>query len=144
VRPRIVVHALDDARAALRAAAEAGCPLLLASAPGAGCYAGAGWFAALVAAARAEFPDADLAAELDCADQPGAALAALRAGVAQVRFRPGSDGGNAEAAARLGEIAGQLGATLETGEPPPGLDLRHARDAAALCRAFLAGNAPAT
>jgi hypothetical protein len=137
LRPRIVVHSLGDVRAALAAAREAGRPVLLASAPAAGCYAGPGWFAALVAAARAEFPDLAVEAELDCADQPGAALGALRAGIARVRFHGGD-----EAAARLREIAGVLGAAVETAPSPEGLDLRAARDPASLCRAFLAGNGP--
>ncbi len=74
--PAVTIHGLTHARAALRP----GLPVLLLSAPGAGLYAGCGWWAALIAAARAEFPG-DWRDVLDCADAPGVAMAALRAGL---------------------------------------------------------------
>jgi hypothetical protein len=80
----IRIHGLADARAAMTAAADLGVPVLLVSAPGAGCYAGPGWFRALTERLRAEFPQVALTAVLDCADSPGAALAALREGVKDV------------------------------------------------------------
>jgi len=74
--PAVTIHGLAHARAALRP----GLPVLLLSAPGAGLYAGCGWWAALIAAARAEFPG-DWSDVLDCADAPGVAMAALRVGL---------------------------------------------------------------
>lgn len=74
--PAVTIHGLDHARAAL----APGLPVLLLSAPGAALYAGAGWWRALIAAARAEHPAARMADLLDCADAPGQAMAALRLG----------------------------------------------------------------
>ena len=68
--PAVVVHGLDQARAALRP----GLPVTLLSARGAALYAGCGWWRALMAAALATH---DI---LDCADAPGHAMAALRIG----------------------------------------------------------------
>jgi hypothetical protein len=74
--PAIVVHGLADAVAAL----APGLPVTLLSAPAAGIYAGAGWWRALVEAARATHPATPCADVLDCADAPGMAMAAIRAG----------------------------------------------------------------
>ncbi len=77
---------------------------------------------------------------LDCADEPGAVLAALRAGCARVRFT-----GAAETREKLAEIAAASGAALDGEERYSALDLRDARDARdaeAACRAFLAAPAP--
>jgi hypothetical protein len=54
---------------------------VLASAPGAGSYVGPGWFGALVDAAREAVPEARFSALLDCGDDVGAALAAIRSEV---------------------------------------------------------------
>ncbi|MGH7189236.1 MAG: hypothetical protein ACREF0_08685 [Acetobacteraceae bacterium] len=76
-RPAVIVHGLEDARAAL----APGRPVTLLSARGAALYAGCGWWQAMVEAARAEFPATDVDDVLDCADAPGRALEALRVGV---------------------------------------------------------------
>jgi hypothetical protein len=91
---------------------------------------------ALIAAARAEHSAADVSALLDCGEEPGNALAALRAGVPRIRFT-----GAAEMQARLAAIAAQLGAAVE-GPAVEGnlLDLLRARDPLALARRFLARN----
>jgi hypothetical protein len=133
--PTIVVHSLDHARAALAVASETKQPVTLASAPFAGCYAGPGWFAALVSLARSEFPDAAFSAVLDCGDEAGTALGALRAGVKRVRFA-----GTEEAAVRLADIAGQLGAAIEREAPAGALDLLDKADPLGACREFLNGN----
>jgi len=72
----VVVHGLDQARAALRP----GRPVTLLSARGAAAYAGCGWWRALVAATLADAPGVDVCDILDCADAPGYAMAALRVG----------------------------------------------------------------
>lgn len=72
----IVVHGLRHAVAALRP----GLPVTLLSAHGAGVFAGSGWWRALIDAAMAEHPDTTCTDILDCADAPGAAMAALRLG----------------------------------------------------------------
>ena len=130
---RIIVHSLGDARAALAAAAALGTRITLMSAAGAGCYAGPRWFLALVVAAAREFPGAHYDAVLDCADEPGAVLAALRAGCARVRYT-----GAAKIREKLAEIAAASGAALDGEAEFSALDLLGRRDAEAACRAFLA------
>src|SRR5882762_10977666 len=98
----IVVHSLGHAIAALTAAARAGSRVVLASAPGAGSYVGPGWFGALVAAARETVPEARFFALLDCADDIGAALAAIRSEIEGVVFT-----GRADVARRLADIPRQ-------------------------------------
>ena len=116
--PVIIVHSLAHAVAALRAAAECGREIVIASAPEAGIYAGPGWFRELVAAARRAAPDAKATALLDCGDDAGAAQGAIRAGVEAIVFT-----GRADVARRLADIAGQRGASLVTPRPAPAVDL---------------------
>jgi type III secretion system FlhB-like substrate exporter len=104
--------------AALSAAADFGRPVVLASAPDAGIYAGPGWFGALIAAARAAVPAAESTALLDCGDDAGAAQAAIRARIEAVVFT-----GRANVAERLADIARQRGVRLLTKPPAAALDL---------------------
>jgi hypothetical protein len=76
----ILIHGIGDLRAALEAASGLGRALTVLSIPGAAGSAGPAWFHALTQAGQAEFPHVALTGVLDCADQPGHALAALRAG----------------------------------------------------------------
>jgi hypothetical protein len=114
----IVVHSRAHAIAALNAAATAERAVTLASAPGAGVYAGPGWFCGIVEAAREAVPGAQFSAILDCGDEPGAALAAMRAGVECIVFI-----GRADVGQRLAEIAAQHGARVESRRLVPDLDL---------------------
>jgi hypothetical protein len=116
--PVIIVHSLGHAVAALRAAAAAPRRITLASAPSAGGYAGAGWFAALVDAAREAVPEALFSAFLDCGDEAGPTLAALRSDIKGVIFT-----GRADVARRLADIARQHGARLATARCATALDL---------------------
>ena len=95
---------LDEARALLARGVTR-----LVSFPGAGASAGPGWFQEIVERLEAEHPGLAFEAVLDCGDEAGAVLAALRRGLRHVRFS-----GHPEAARRLGAIAEQLGAILET------------------------------
>ena len=108
----VVIHGLPHARMAL----QRGRPVTLLSAPGAPSYAGCGWWRALVAAARAEFPDMDPPDVLDCADAPGRALEALACGCGIIVLRRGP------AFADIAERAASLGAIL-LDAAPPALDL---------------------
>ena len=72
----VIIHGLADARFVL----GLGRPVILLSAPGAAIYAGVGWWRAVVAAARAERPDAPFEDMLDCGDAAGRAAEAIRAG----------------------------------------------------------------
>lgn len=131
-RRAIVVHDRDHAEAALAAAAAAGVPVVLLSPPGAAAYMGAGYFRALVEAAAAAHPMAKCLGMLDCGDRAGDALGALREGTGAIVFH-----GDAEAAAKIADIARQLNAAV-LAERPEALDLADAGDAAAACAAWLA------
>jgi hypothetical protein len=127
----IRIHSLREARVALGVARELGRPLTLVSAPGAAGHGGAGWWRALVEAARREYPDVEMTTILDCDDSVGDALGCLRAGVERIAFR-----GRADVAAKLRDIAAQCGAVLDEALPA-GLDLRALRDQPAACRVWL-------
>ncbi len=112
--PAVIVHGLDDARAAL----APGRPVALLSAPGAALYAGCGWWRALVGVARAERPAGEAIVDiLDCADAAGAALAAVRLGQHRLVLAEAAPGFAAVAAA-----AAARGGILLTAAPPA-LDL---------------------
>ena len=115
---RIIVHSLAQAIAGLIAAARTGRPVVLVSAPDAGGYAGPGWFKALAAAAREAVPDARCSSLLDCGENVGAALAAVRAEVEGVIFT-----GPPNVARRLADIARQHGVRFEAKRPAEALDL---------------------
>ena len=131
---RIIVHSLAQARAAIGAAAALGVPVSSQSAPGAGAYAGAPWWQALIEAAAAEHPGTAISSILDCGEDAGAALAALRLGLRHLRFT-----GAAAARQRLDGIAAALAARIEDETSDATLDLLDQRDPAAACRTFLAG-----
>ncbi len=128
---RIIVYSLDQARAALDAAAAR--PVILMSARGMAGFMGPLWFKALVDDAAASYPQASVTAALDCADEAGTALAALRCGFKLVRFT-----GPEDARVRLDDIARQLGATVEGAVMADTLDLLDCKDPLASCRAFFA------
>nr|WP_246337794.1 hypothetical protein [Azospirillum oleiclasticum] len=131
--PAVLVHGLDDALAAVSAAAETGRAVALLSAPAASAHAGALWLLELRSRALDAHPSADAIAILDCDDRAGDAQGAIAAGVTRLVFS-----GRADAAARLADIAAACGAVLLTARPAA-LDLRGRRDAAAACRAWLLG-----
>jgi hypothetical protein len=111
--PAVVVHGLDQARAALRP----GRPITLLSARGAALYAGCGWWRALVTAAQADVPAVVVHDILDCADAPGAAMAALRIGQLVLIVDA-----NCPAFAAVAAAAATLGASV-LAERPQALDL---------------------
>jgi hypothetical protein len=121
-----VVHHLEQARAALAAAAELGCAIELRSAPGAAGYAGVGYLKAL----GDEVGHEPL---IDCGDDAGLVMAALRTGCRRIAFS-GSD----ELGQRLGDMAAQLGAVLVVeAQAPEVLMLQPEDDTAAILRARL-------
>jgi hypothetical protein len=119
--PVIVVHGLAHAVVALQAAAEAGKPVTLLSAPDAGIAGGPGWWREMIAAAREAVPQAQCTSLLDCGDDAGAAQGAIRSSVAGIVFT-----GRADVAARLADIAGQRSVRLVTKRPEAALDLADA------------------
>jgi hypothetical protein len=116
--PVIIIHSLPHAVAALTAAAEAGRRVVLAGAADAGVYAGPSWFREVLRAAHEAVPMAQFDAFLDCGDDAGATLAAIRAGLQAIVFT-----GRDDVAARLADIAAQAGARLVTERPAATLDL---------------------
>jgi hypothetical protein len=110
---------------------------VLISAPDAGGYVGPGWFKALVAAAREAVPDARCFTFLDCGDNVGAALAAIRTEVEGVIFT-----GRPDVAQRLAEIALQHSVHFDTKRRAEALDLAEdffasQEDLVRRCAAFL-------
>ncbi|MGO8920724.1 MAG: hypothetical protein ACLQJR_32925 [Stellaceae bacterium] len=132
---RVIVHSLEQARAALGAAAALGVAVTIESAAGAGAYAGPLWFKALIAQAREAHPGVAMTGVLDCAEEAGTALAALRAGLKRVRFT-----GPEELRRALAEIAAAGGAAVDGASAEPALDLLAAHDPDAALHAFLGGN----
>ncbi len=116
--PCVIVHSLAQAKAAL----APGLPVTLLSGEGAGAYAGAGWWLALMQAAAAA-PPPHL---LDCGTAPGRALEALRAGQPRLILRA--------PAAIFAEVAAQAAShhALLLPAAPPSLDLSHRHAARAL------------
>ena len=127
MRREIVIHALAHARAALAAAAARGIPVTLASAPGAALQTGPAWFKAVIDQAGEEHPAVAVTAILDCGDQPGAAMAALRLGLKDLRFH-----GAAELRSKLEGMGAVL--ALPAGSV---LDLRAVAEPEVACAAFL-------
>ena len=121
VAQAVVVHGLEQATMAL---AEA-LPVTLLSAPGAGAYAGAGWWRAMIATARAVHPATPCQDVLDCGNAPGRAMAAIRAGQTILVLDPACP-----AFARVAMLAAVLP------RRPPALDLAE-RGAERRLRAWL-------
>jgi hypothetical protein len=134
------VHGLAEARAALAAAAAAGRPVALVSAPSAAAHAGAGWFLAVVARARAEFPGVDVTAVLDCGERAGDAQGAIAAGVTHIAFT-----GPLDTIRRLSDVADAAGARIvdlpvTTLNLPDAHGAHGARNAVAACHSWIMAN----
>ena len=128
---QVVIHDLEQARAGLAVAAELGCAIELRSAPGAAAYAGVGYLKALGEAAGCELL-------IDCGDDPGIVMAALRTGCRKLVFA-----GRADTTERLAEMAAQSGATLVREDiAVDRLELSAEDDAARACRAWLRARQP--
>ncbi len=111
--PAVVVHGLNDAAAAL----ALGQPLTLLSARGAALYAGCLWWRELVLQARSAHPSVAIYDLLDCADAPGLALGAIRAGQRALVLSPDVPG-----FAAVASLARERGLTVLSARPPA-LDL---------------------
>ncbi|MEZ5933424.1 MAG: hypothetical protein R3F54_16020 [Alphaproteobacteria bacterium] len=113
MRPEVIVHHLAQAEAVLLAAGEAGVDVQLRSAPGAAGYAGVGYLKALGETVGHELL-------IDCGDDAGVVMAALRAGCNKLMFT-----GKADERQRLGEMAERQDAALQgpSDPAPPSLAL---------------------
>ena len=105
---------LSNAVAALKAARAAGAPVTILSAPGAARSGGPAWWRELGAQAGAAVPEAMAEWILDCADEAGTALAALREGVTHIALEC-----DPAVRTRVCEIAAQTGAVLATAQRVP-------------------------
>ena len=110
-RPVLIVHTPDHAAAAFAAAAATGRAVTVQSAEGAAAYLGAGVFAAMIEPAAAAHPGADVRVVLDCGDDVGAALNALRLGARAIRLQA-----EGETLGKVRDLARKSGATLEEGD----------------------------
>jgi fructose/tagatose bisphosphate aldolase len=128
----VVVHDLDQARIALGAARAVGRPITLLSAPAAASAVGPAWFATLVRTVRAEFPEVEVEAILDCDRAAGRAMAALQTGFNGIVFT-----GSETVLLKLADLGEDLRCTIYDMRPAA-LDLMARKDPAAACRAWLA------
>ncbi|MBI1986076.1 MAG: hypothetical protein HYW28_10095 [Rhodospirillales bacterium] len=130
----VIVHDLDDARAAVAAAAEFGlASLTLRSAPDAARYLGASVYRDIVRAACRAYPGVAVTAVFDCGADPGLALGALRHGLKVIRLSVAG-----KARDRIADIAAQSGARLDNSDADqPALDLLDAEDRGAALRTWL-------
>jgi len=123
---QVVVHDRVQAEAALEAAEELRCAIWLRSAPDAAAYAGVGYLKAL-----SELVDHEVV--IDCGDDAGLVMAALRTGCRRLAFS-----GPAAVSQRLAEMAAEVGAWYRhEAEVPPVLCLSPDDDARSRCRAWL-------
>ena len=123
-RPAIVVHDLEQATAALRAAAATGVAVTLWSAPGAASYAGLGFLGAVFGKAAEAVPEADHDTVVDCGGSGVLAHEALSRGLGGVAFT-----GRGAMRETLQAIADEQGRRLITARPGRGaLDLARCGD----------------
>jgi hypothetical protein len=134
VPPAIIIHGIEDLHAALKAATSLDLDLTVLSIPGAASSAGVPWFHALIQTGAAEFPQVKLTAVLDCADQPGHALTALRTGCRDLLLLD-----SCPAWPRVRAIAEASGARLHSSTGPT-FNPRFYRDPVGACRDWLAVN----
>lgn len=129
----IVVYGFDDAVAALQAAAWLGHAVRLKSPYTVSASLGPEVAWSMFRQASAAVPDAEATWVLDCGDDPGTAMAALRAGVPEIQVSL-----SGEALARLADIAEQRGARIaEDAEDSAILDLADTEDSVSACRQWL-------
>lgn len=129
---RIVVHEFGHAVAALTAAQAHNRAVTILSAAGAARSAGAGWWRELVAQARASVPGQAAVWVLDCADEPGMALAALRDGVEAIALEAGEP-----IWSRVEQIAAQSNARLLRVDRAGALDLAASNNPQRDCNLYL-------
>ncbi len=130
--PAFIVADLPAMRAVFAASEASGRKLRAESPPGFAGFAGAGFWQAALAEAAAAHPAARVEAVLDCGEEAGLALAAIRAGVPAIRLRA-----RTAARARLKDIARKAGVKFVEGRRPAACDLTVARDAARAATDYL-------
>ena len=129
----VVVHDLSQARRVLRAARQVDRPVHLISAKGAGAYLGPALFKEIIDQAREAEPSARATCCLDCGDEAGTAMNALRHGVEGVSLD-----GSQDVIAKVRDAAEQKGQRLDP-RPEKALDMA-APDSSAVLEAWLLGD----
>ncbi|MEX2310964.1 MAG: hypothetical protein WD624_00775, partial [Rhodospirillales bacterium] len=120
--PVIIVHNIQHVRRAVAAVVAAGRPVTLLSAPDAAAAIGPAVFQGMIDAVLADNPalTIDVTAVVDCGNDPGHALKALREGCNHLRLDA-----DASVLGKLRDMAGADGLIL-SGDPLPALDLAEA------------------
>lgn len=132
--PAIIIHNFAQGQAALAAAHEVNKPVILWSAPGAGCYAGAAWWRGLLDLLKQVQPEQSrYTSVLDCSDAPGFAMAAIRTRIPSIYFC-----GSPDITQKLSAMATAQGLELVTLRPAA-LDLATAKDPQGACQHYLKG-----
>ncbi len=127
----IIFHSLAHARAALGAARESGVAICLVTAPGAARYAGPDHLKKIIDLALAEFEGEAPGVLIDCGENAGPAMSALRAGWKTLAFS-----GEPDVRRKIADMAAQRGARL-VDRPVEALDLLDEPDPDAACRCWL-------
>ncbi len=120
--PAIIFHDYQHALAALRASEATASHILLLTAAGAANYAGPDFLISIIKDAGDAVPDAKFEAVIDCGDDPGAVMTALRAGWALLLFV-----GDPEIAQKVESMAAQKNAQF-LNRPEEVLDLLNRPD----------------
>ena len=120
--PTFIIHDISHALAVGKASMELNAPVVVLSAPGLATTLGPEAFTALIEKTMAAYPDALVLGVLDCGDQAGTAIGALRRGVRRISV-------DVEAATlgKITDIAHQLEADVIT-RPDKALDLLDVAD----------------
>jgi len=122
----IIVHTLEHAKMALKAAAELNKPVTLQSAPDAIFYAGSLYLWQMFEQAKIYHPGVSAQFILDCGDAGAEAIAAIGIGHKHIRVHD----------PKLQDIAKQHGVQVHS-EPYEALDLLYTRDTKAACTQWL-------
>jgi len=130
----ILVSCLNHARTALTVAEELGRPVTLLSSPGGCALFGPLFFREMIARAASERPAAVFDFVLDCGEDTGTALQALRLGITTVHLEAPP-----ETLRRVEDMAAQRGARLER-TLETALDLEGEKNAELACRSWLLGS----
>jgi len=130
-RTAFIVYDRDHALAVATVSAEMGTPVRLYSPSHGAAALGADVFQAIVSEARDAFPEADLSAVLDCGDEPGTALGAIRHGIEAISLAAEPDVRH-----RVADIAAQSGTKI-VGRATEALDMSGSTDPAGDIRTWI-------
>ena len=127
--PNIIIHNLDQATMALQTACECNQAVTLRSTPDAAAYLSPVVFKAMIEEAAAAVPGASFKAVLDCGNQAGLVMNALRQEIHHIRADLRDN-----IHAKVSSMAEQSGAVVMRYDEDPTLDLNHVDDIGSACR----------